>query len=358
MPKTKSYYRAVTGFAVAGLVCVLFLNGCVISPRRTTGGGNGGNGGGGGGGGTAAGGKLYVTTGDSILRFDSVFSVRGNRAPDAVIAGPLTTLSTPRALQIDPVTDRLYVANQRAGSILVFSPASTASANVAPSAILGGTNTGLSSPVAIALDTTKNILYVADGTTIFIFGNISTLRGPTNTGAAQSFIAGFTISGMIVDPANNILYVADAADNTVAIYQSANAQTGIGFAAGTIVGPDTGLSKPTGVVLDSAGRLIVSNPGTPSLTAYANPTAATGDALPATIIQGNSTGLSSPAQMAATNSISNGALFVADPTASVVLIYSPISTVTGNVNLAPSAQLAGATTTLSSPLGIALDSTR
>jgi hypothetical protein len=355
LTKTKSCYRAVaSSFSVAGLVCLLFLNGCVISPRRTP----GGTGGNGGGGGTAAGGKLYVTTGDSILRFDNAFSVRGNIAPAAAIAGALTTLSTPRALQIDAATDRLYVANQRAGSILVFSPASTATGNVAPSAILAGSNTGLSSPVAIALDTTRNILYVADGTTIFVYGNIASLSGPTNTGAAQSFVAGFTISGMFVDPANNILYVADAADNIVAVFQSANTQTGIGFAAQTIVGPDTGLSKPTGVVLDPAGRLFVSNPGTPSLTAYPNPTVTTGDALPAVIIQGNSTGLNSPAQMAATNSVSNGALFVADPTASVVLVYSPISTVTGNVNLAPSAQFAGATTTLSNPLGIAVDSTR
>ena len=148
--------------------------------------------------------------------------------------------------------------------------------------------------------------------TIFIFANVSSLSGTANTGPAQSFIAGFTVTGIFVDAANNILYAADATDNTVAIYQSANAQSGVGFASGTIVGPDTGVSRPTGAGLDSAGRLVISNPGVPSLSAYPNPTSANGDELPAAVIKGNSTGLSLPAQMAATNAITNGALYVAD----------------------------------------------
>jgi hypothetical protein len=333
------------------LLCLILLNGCVISPRRTVGGGSSG-------GGTASGGKLYVTTGNSILRFDNALNATGNVAPGGTIAGASTALSSPQGLQIDTGTDRLYVANQGARSVLVFSAASTATGNVAPTATVGGGNTGLSSPVGVALDTTRNLLYVADTASIFVFTNASSLAGTVNTAAAQSFVAGFTISGIVVDAANNILYAADAADNTVAIYQSANAQTGVGFAAGTIVGADTGLSRPTGVTLDAAGRLIVSNPGAPNLAAFANPTIANGDVLPAAVITGSSTGLSSPAQMASTNSITNGALYVADTQASSVLVYSPISTVTGTVNLAPSRQFSGASTTLSSPIGIALDSTR
>jgi hypothetical protein len=76
------------------------------------------------------------------------------------------------------------------------------------------------------------------------------------------------------------------------------------------------------------------------------------------VIKGGSTGLSSPEQMASTNAITNGALYVADSRASTVLIFSPISNVSGTVNLVPSRQLSGITTTLSSPTGIALDSTR
>jgi hypothetical protein len=355
LTKEKTTFLPAAGnLAIALLLSMMLLSGCVISPRRTTGGG----GGGGGGGGTATGGKLYVTSGNSILRFDNALNATGNIAPGGTINGTSTTLSSPHALQIDTGTDRLYVANQGAGSVLVFSAASTVTGNVAPTATLVGANTGLSSPVGVALDTTRNILYVADGTTMFVFANVSSLSGTTNTAPAQSFITGFTIAGIFVDAANNILYAADAADNTVAIYQSANAQSGVGFASGTIVGPDTGLSRPTGAALDSGGRLLISNPGVPSLIAYPNPTSANGDVLPAAVIKGNSTGLSSPAQMAATNAITNGALYVADSGANSVLIFSPISNVTGTVNLAPSRQFSGATTTLSSPTGIALDSTR
>jgi len=345
----------VTGrnFAIAALLCLMFLNGCVISPRRTLG-GTGGSGGGG----TSTGGKLYVTTGNSILRFDNALSVTGNIAPGGAIIGTATALSSPHALQIDSGTDRLYVANQSAGNVLIFAAASVATGNVTPAATIGGGTTGLSSPVAIAVDNIKNLLYIADGTTISIFTSASSLSGNVTTAPAQSFITGFTIAGIFLDATNNILYVTDAADNTVSIYQSANAQIGLGFASGTIVGVDTTLSQPTGVTLDSGGRLIISSPGGSNLTAFANPTIANGDVLPATVIRGNSTGLSSPQQMASTGSITNGALYVADSTANIVQIYSPISSVTGTVNLAPSRQLSGATTTLSSPIGIALDSTR
>lgn len=334
------------------------LTGCVISPRRTLGGG--GSGSGGGGGGTAAGGKLYVTTGNSILRFDNALNATGDVAPGGTILGAATGLSNPHSLQIDSGTDRLYVANQGAGSVLIFSGASALTGNVAPTATLAGVNTGLSAPIGVALDTSKNLLYVADGITIFVYANVSTLSGTINSAPAQSFLTGFTISGIFLDVTNNTLYVADSADNTVAIYQSANAQTGVGFANGTIVGNDTTLSQPTGVVVDPAGRLIVSSPGPagPNLTAFANPLIANGDVLPATIIKGSSTTLQAPAQMAVTNAITNGALYVADSTASSVIIYSPISTVTGNVNLSPSRTITGTSTTLSSPSGIALDSTR
>ena len=341
--------------AIAAVLCLTLLNGCQISPRRTVGGGGGT---GGGGGGTAAGGKLYVTSGNSIIRFDSALSAAGNIAPGGTIVGSLTTLSLPQALQIDSITDRLYVANQGGNSILIFRAASTANGNTAPIATIGGNNTGLSSPVGIALDNTRNILYVANGTSILIYANVSNLVGTVNTAPAQSFITGLTIKGIAVDATNNILYVADATDNQVAIYQSANAQGGVGFANGTIVGVDTTLNQPSGVAIDSAGRLLVSSPGGPNITAFPNPTLANGDVLPAAVITGNNTTLSSPLQMATSSSITNGVLFVADNQANVVQIYTPISTVTGTVNLAPARQLSGATTTLSNPIGIALDSTR
>ena len=341
-------------YAMTALLCLIFLSGCVISPRRTLGDGGGSTGGGG----TANGGKLYVTSGNTILRFDNALSAAGNIAPGGTITGASTALSSPHALFIDTATDRLYVANQNGRNVLIFAAASTATANVAPTATVGSGSTGLSSPVAVAVDSGRNLLYVADGITISIFTNASILTGNVNTAPAQSFITGFTISGIFLDEPNDTLYVSDATDNTVAIYQSANIQSGVGFANGTIVGIDTTLSQPTGLVLDSAGRLIVSSPGGPNITAFANPTVANGDVLPATIIKGNSTGLSSPQQMAATTAITNGALFVADSGTSIVQIYTPISTVTGTVNLTPSRQFSGATTTLSSPTGIALDSTR
>src|SRR5579871_5928344 len=148
------------------LVLAMMLAGCVISPRRTLGGSSTGSGGGTTGG---TGGQLYVTTPSSILRFSGAETVRGNTAPTATITS--TAFSNLQRLAVDTAADRLYVVSQGTKAILIFDNASTLSGSVTPTRAIIGNLTGMVSPFDVGVDTVNNLLYVADGTNIFLYNS-------------------------------------------------------------------------------------------------------------------------------------------------------------------------------------------
>ena len=332
---------------------LLLLLGCQISPRRTIGGNNGGGGGGGG-----TGGQLYVTTPSSILRFSNAESSNGNIAPVATISGASTLLSAPQRLFADTANDRLYVANQGGASILIFDHASTLTGNVSPTRSISGSATLLTSPLDVALDTVNNLLYVANGTSILVFSPASTING--NVPPVHNINLGVSAGGLFLDAANNQLYFSDPGDNAVDRLDSASSQDVVGIVGGAISGPDTQLSQPRGLELDASGRLIVSNSATPaSITLYPNAgTTATGDVLPVIAISGSNTHLQSPAQIALNRNVGNGELYVLDPVAASVFVFTNVSTNGGNE--APARTINGSNTglTASAINGMAIDPTR
>lgn len=110
-------------------------------------------------------GRLYVnnSANDSITVYPP--GANGNVTPIATIAGSNTGLRGPQGLAID-ANGTLYVSNfgvlpgnLPANSITVYAPG--ASGNVAPIATIGGPNTGLRRPSAVALDASGRI-YVAN----------------------------------------------------------------------------------------------------------------------------------------------------------------------------------------------------
>lgn len=336
--------------AILILIPVFTLFGCVISPRRVIGGGSSG----GGGGTTSTGGQLYVATSNSILRFSNVEAGNGNVTPTATITS--TALSSPQHLTIDTGANRLYVANEGTSSVLIFDNASTLSGSATPR-ILSGTATGLSRPIDVAVDTTNNILYVADGTSILVFSPASTVSG--NPSPVRNINMGVTIGGLLLDVANQQLYVSDPGDNAIDRLDSIGTQDVVGIVGGAIAGPDTQLSQPRGLALDSAGRIIVGNSVSPvSITIYPSASINTGDALPSANLNGGNTLLKSPQQMALNRNVSNGELYVIDPVAASIVIFANISTTTGNV--APARSITGSSTGLVTNAinGLALDPTR
>jgi hypothetical protein len=330
------------------LFLLLLICGC-ISPRRggSTGGGGGGN----------SGGQLYVSTPSAILHFSNAESSNGNVAPVGKITGASTGLSAPQHLLMDVASNRLYVANQGGSSILVFDNVSTLNGDIRPTRVISGSATGLASPVDVALDTTNNLLYVADGNSILVFSPASTVNG--NQAPIRSINMGISIGGLLLDTANNQLYVSDPGDNAIDRLDGASTQDVVGIVGGAIAGVDTKLSQPTGLSLDSSGRLIVSNAATPvSITIYPNASTASGDVIPVATISGNNTHLQAPGQISLNRTASNGELYVVEPVGANILVFTNISTATGNV--APPRSISGSNTGLAANAihGLAIDPTR
>lgn len=337
------------------IYAILFLifcfAGCQISPRRTVGGG-GGNGGGGGG---TTGGQLYVATPNGILHFNNAETSNGNVAPVGTITA--SQLASPQHLLLDARSDTLYVANQGGSSIVVFNNASTLTGATTPARVIGGNATTLASPIDVALDTVNNLLYVADGTTVKVFSSATTVNG--NTAPVSSFNLGFTIGGMFLDSTNNQLYVTDPGDQAVDRFDSASTQSVVGIVGGAIAGPDTQLSQPRGVVLDSLGRIMVSNSANPvSITAYPSANVNTGDVVPAAVFSGSNTKLQAPGQIALNSKVSSGELYVVEPVGGSILIFTSVLTTTGNAT--PTRSITGSSTHLNANAinGLAIDPSR
>lgn len=359
-------FRSKRGFAPAGICvavfCLLLTVGCVISPRRTLGGG----------GGTptptptasptptgsptptpVATGKLYVMESNSntLLRFDNALTANGNVTPAATINN--TTFSFPGFTTLDTANDRLYIANTGDLSIVIYDGISTKTGNVAPSRIITGT---LVNPTDVSLDKVRNLLYVADDLDIVVYASASTANGTPTPVRTLSVI--FQLSGIFIDGANDRLYVADSNGNSVAVYDHASTLASGPITANRAVqGAATHLSGPGNVQVDGAGRLVVSNSLAPSVTIYANAATADNNVAPVAEIKGPNTGLSVPTQIFV-DTTGSGTLYVADPGAARVAVWSNLNTANGNI--APTRTFFGTNTgiTASGQLGLALDTTR
>jgi hypothetical protein len=299
------------------------------------------------------------STTNTLLRFDNAFTASGNATPAATIIGANTTFSSPAFMTLDAANDRLYIADTGDLSVVIYDNISTKNGNLVPSRIIAGAATNLTTPTDVALDKVRNLLYVADDVDIHVFASASTVNG--NQAPARDLTAPFAVSAIFIDATNDRLFLADQLGNSVAIYDHASTLTNT--VAGNIVanraiqGANTRLSRPGGLQLDGAGRLIVSNASPARITIYANAATADGDIAPVAEISGANTGLSVPQQIVL-DPTGSGTLYNADPGAARIAVFANLSTATGNI--APTRTISGASTgmTASGPVGVALDNTR
>ena len=345
-------------FVSAVLLCLFALStGCVISPRRTVGGTTGG--------GTptptpvpgSAAGKLYVSipSSNSILRFDNASTATGTANPAAVIKGASSTLNSPQHIFIDEAADRLYVANQAAASILVFDAISTKNGSVPPTRTISGPATSLLAPSDVAVDTVKNILYVADGVDLLAFNNASTVN--SNTAFDRDIKFGFTIAAMYLDSAFDRLYLVDSGTNAIDVFDSASTLNVTTAPSRQLIGASTLLNQPTGVAVDATGKLIVANAGSSSINVYVNAAAINNNTAPVFQITGSNTTLNSPAQIAVNKSSTKVEVFIANTGGSNIPVFSDLGSASATGNATPSRNISGASS-LVLPAGVALDTTR
>ena len=256
-------------------------------------------------------------------------------APSAVIgsfgAPDNTGLNYPSAILVGP-GGGIYVANSFGGSSGIGSVtryAAGSNGNVAPTATLSGSSTGLYEPVSLAMGS-EDYLHVLNA-----FG------GPDGAGSVTIYNVntGYTINGNVA-PSSTI--------------------------SGNSNGDQTGFNSPSGIALDSSHNIYVTNQGSlnggiDSVTVYAN--GSSGNVAPMATISGSSTQLNVPNGIAI-DSIGN--IWVANDGSIVggvdsITVYPPGS----NGNVAPAMQLSngniednaiisGVLTGLSQPAGIAI----
>lgn len=186
----------------------------------------------------------------------------GTITVDRIITGSntgLAGLDVP-AIALDSTRDLLYVSNPL--GVIVFANAGTANGDLAPARTPATASAGNFS--SIYLDTGHDRLYVAeDNTGVNVYDNASTLNlASPNRTLTGNFGTGFNIRSLAVDVGRDILYVAVTTPAPTSLILVFNGAAGI---SGTSVTADRTIafaaSADISIFLDAAAdRLYVSDP--------------------------------------------------------------------------------------------------
>ncbi len=126
--------------------------------------------------------RLYVVDGDTatVLVWDAASTVDGDTAPSRTIVGGNTGFNFPWGIAVDVGRDILYVADESADAVFIFDGASSLDGDVAPDRILMGATSTLAGPAGIDVDPISNRLYVShypSDAAISIWDDASTVDG-------------------------------------------------------------------------------------------------------------------------------------------------------------------------------------
>ncbi len=268
-----------------------------------------------------------------------------NEAPTATISGSNTDLEAPFGIALDS-NRNIYVTDYGATSVFVY-PAlgsSTGLLNEAPTATIGGSDTGLNFPLGIVLDSSGKI-YVADisfsGDEIFssviVYPALGSSTGLLNEAPTASITGSNTDLELLIGIAHTSgkIYVADFGAASVFVYPTLGSSTGLlneAPSSGTISTIlTTGFLK--GIVLDSSGKIYAAGyepNGAPGVFVYA--AGSNGNAAPVATISGDNTGLEYPAGIALDSS---GKIYVTDYGATSVFVYKALGSSTGLLDEEP-----------------------
>lgn len=189
---------------------------------------------------------------NTILVFHAASNLSNNGVPDQVLTS--TSLNSPRGLALDTARNILYVANNGGHSVLAFKNVigRTGAVTATPDAEIGGIATGINAPVGVAIDSGRDILYVLNQGTpgILVYAQSSAQNGnsaPTRT-ISGSFMT--TPSALFLDPGSDTLYVADKGTNAVYAFTGASQAQGAADHR-TLSGNNTALNQPAAIFVDT-----------------------------------------------------------------------------------------------------------
>lgn len=286
----------------------------------------------------------------AILRFDNPSMLSGNVTPAATIAGPQTQFGVLFGnMFMDKTNDRLFAlvsTTSITGSILVFDHISARNGNVAPDRVIGGPATQMLGTGALVVDTSRDVAYAEAGqdaggnALILVFKNASTASGNVAPSAAlQVSATGLAAIDLALDEAGNRLF-ALMNDASISVFDNAGTlTTGLMVPNRVIAGANTQFLAPNHIALDPAGRLLVSQIGNgltpPGILIFANAATANGNIAPAAAINGSATGFNIGGPHAMTvvtgpGSSPSGDLYVNIEFGNV-LVFKNIGTANGNV---------------------------
>lgn len=312
-------------------------------------------------------GQIYVTLANEgqVVRFKA--GANGDASPQGRLrASP----AGPTFIALDVPHDRLAIrSNDGVPAITLVDNASAINIVSGPATgprVISGASTTLGTGIGdCALDSARDLLYVAQdlgaGTgVVLVFGPASTING--DVPPLRAFTMAFHLGGFLLDAANDRLFLSDPVTNAISVFDNASTLSGPVVRSRVISGVATGLKVPDEMVLDNAGRLIVSNPvflsnpQSSNILVFANAGVANGSVAPSA----SSVIAQIPSEMAISPT---GELYVVDGTAQIT-VYSSVATTTGAIN--PIRVITGPDTGLgffqpsvpALPLGIALDPTR
>jgi len=219
---------------------------------------------------------LYYRNPSAILVFSNATKVTGNTAPTRTLTS--AALGGGRGIAIDTTRDLLYVL-EGDNSVLVFANASTANGAVTPLHTISGA--AFSNAGGIAIDTTNDRLYVADLGNVLVFNNASTANGAI-AATRTITISGATLAafGVAVDVTSDILYIGSR--NVGDIY-SVPASTANGAVVPTRT--ITGLNVPMGVGVFGNRLFSVSDNNSDLVSAWNNADNQNGAVAPDALIQ-------------------------------------------------------------------------
>ncbi len=166
---------------------------------------------------------LYVldNSNDAVYVFEGINTIDGPQDPVRTLTGDDTLIENPTAIAVDTLRDTLYVADATQSQILIFPQASTLDGNVAPLRSLPVEG----NPQLMALDQTRNLLFVYNVTdqTILLWENVNNLDGDVPT---QSFEVQVVASAMFYDTQRDLLYVGDPLGFTILVFDQASRSIG------------------------------------------------------------------------------------------------------------------------------------
>ena len=232
---------------------------------------------------------LYVANPgqNAIHIYDNASTLTAPSAATRSISGDLTRLDQPFDVTFDATSGKLFVVNKNGNTLSAFCIGTNGGGNIAPCNLLVGDLTQLDSPRALAVDSTRKILYISNmgNNSILVYADSDNIGAAASECASTSscnikptaVIAPHTGTenvsklelpfGIFIDSTNDRLYVANTGLNTPAvfIYENASNLDGAPIPERVLSGLKTQLTVPAGIDVDEAtGRLSVLNNNSPN----------------------------------------------------------------------------------------------